>query len=151
TNLVGMKIGKWTENTGGLSVWLVSALFVTLAILVWMKRGAASSLNPIPHWNWDTMNFWASIAYGMSGLEVLGLMGGEIRDPQRTIPRAGWMASACLTVFYTTATMALLVLLPPAQISEMNGLAQAGDEAASVLGLHWLGPVVALLVVASGM
>src|ERR1051326_4637025 len=151
TNLIGMKIGKWTENIGGLSVWLVSALFVILAALIWMKRGSATVLNPVPEWKWDTVNFWATIAYGMSGVEVIGLMGGEIRNPKRTIPRAGWIASACLAVFYTTATVAVLVLLPPSQISEMSGLAQAGDEAASVLGLRWLGPAVAVLVVASGM
>lgn len=151
TNLVGMKIGKWTENIGGISVWLVSTLFVLLATLVWMKRGAATAMNPIPQWNWETVNFWATIAYGMSGLEVMGLMGGEIRDPKRTIPRAGWIASACLAIFYITATAALLILLPPSRISEMNGLAQAGDEAARVFGLQWLSPLVALLVVASGI
>ena len=33
----------------------------------------------------------------------------------------------------------------------MNGLAQAGDQAASVLGVPWLAPILALLVVASGL
>ena len=33
TNLVGMKIGKWTENIGGASAWLVTLLFVVLAAI----------------------------------------------------------------------------------------------------------------------
>ena len=36
----------------------------------------------------------------MSGLEMAGLMGGEIRDPERTLPRAGWIASGFTTLFY---------------------------------------------------
>ena len=151
TNLVGMRIGKWTENIGGASAWVVSALFAALAALVWSRRGAATPLNIVPTWNWDTVNFWAAIAYAMSGLEAIGLMGGEIRDPRRTVPRAGWIASLGITVFYAVSTISLLIILPPSRITEMNGLAEAGDEAAHVLGIVWIGPVVALLVAASGL
>src|ERR1022692_4241948 len=87
----------------------------------------------------------------MSGLETLGLMGAEIRDPARTLPRAGWIASAFTTVFYASATVALLVILPPARIGEMNGLAEAGQSAAATLGLAWLTPLIALLVMASAI
>jgi amino acid transporter len=151
TNLVGMKIGKWTENIGGVSAWLVTGLFVLLAALVWMRRGSATQLHLLPVWDWNTVNLWAAIAYGMSGLELTGMMTAEVHDPQRTFPRAGWIASGCITLFYSTATIALVVLLQPERISEMNGLAEAGDEAARVLHLGWLGPAIALLVVCSGM
>jgi glutamate:GABA antiporter len=151
TNLVGMKIGKWTENIGGISAWLLSGGFVLLALLVWSRRGAATHMNFVPTWDWGTVNFWATIAYGMSGLELAALMAAEVRDPERTFPRAGWMASGAITAFYASATIALLVLLPPGRITEINGLAEAGDEAARVLHAAWLAPAMALLVVASGM
>jgi amino acid transporter len=105
----------------------------------------------MPHWNWETVGFWASIAYGMSGLEMAGLMGGEIRDPERTLPRAGWIASGFTTVFYAGVTAALLALLPPERISEMNGYAEAGTTAATALGARWLPPAIALLVLVSGL
>jgi amino acid transporter len=151
TNLVGMKIGKWTENIGGASAWLVSGLFVLLAGVVWFQRGSATRINIVPSLRWDTVNFWATIAYAMSGLELAGIMCGEVHDPERTFPRAGWIASGAITVFYASATIALLVLLRPDQINEMNGLAQAGDEAARLLHFQWLAPLVAFLVVGSGM
>jgi len=151
TNMIGMKIGKWTENIGGASSWIVTLLFVALAALVWMKRGSATHLTLIPKWDWNTVNLWATIAYGMSGLELAGAMAAEVRDPERTMARAGWLASGAITLFYSAATIALVVLLQPERISEMNGLAEAGDEAARVLQLGWLGPVIALLVVCSGL
>jgi amino acid transporter len=146
-----MRIGKWTENLGGVSVWVLGASLAGAATLVWMKRGAATPLHFVPEWNWQTVSFWATIAFAMSGLELAGLMGGEIRDPERTLPRAGWIASAFALVFYSSATLALLVLLPAAQISELNGLAQAGQEAAGALGLPWLLPLIALLVLAGAL
>jgi amino acid transporter len=151
TNLVGMKIGKWTENLGGFSAWALTAAFCILAWMVWNRRGSATHMNILPAWNWGTVNFWSTIAWGMSGLELAGLMAAEVRDPARTFPRVGWIASLCGTAFYASATIALLVLLPPERITEMNGLAEAGDEAARALGALWLAPALALLVTASGM
>jgi L-asparagine transporter-like permease len=69
----------------------------------------------MPRWNWGTVAFWSNIAYAMSGLELAGMMGGEIHDPERDLPRAGWIASGFITVFYIAATISLLVLLPPAR------------------------------------
>ena len=151
TNLIGMRVGKWTENIGGTSAWLLTMVLVLLAAAVYARRGAATTFHLIPTWNWDTLSFWSTIAYAMTGLELAAMMGAEIRDPERTLPRAGWIASACSTAFYASATAALLVLLPPDRISELNGLAEAGDEAARVLSWSWLAPVIALLVVGSGM
>lgn len=145
-NLVGLKIGKWIQNLGGAATWLLGAILVTVAALVFSKRGAATPINFIPKWSWDTVSFWATIAYAMTGLELAGLMGAEIHDPQRTLPRAGWIASAFSTLFYVASTIALLVLLRPENISELNGLAQAGETAGLALGIAWLSPAIALLV-----
>ena len=151
TNLIGMRIGKWTQNLGAAATWLLGAMLVAVAAAVFSRRGTATPIHIAPTWNWDTLSFWSTIAYAMTGLEMAGLMGGEIRDPARTLPRAGWIASAFTTAFYISATVALLVILPPAQISEMNGLAEAGESASRTLHLAWLTPVVAVLVMASAV
>src|SRR5207244_2908868 len=101
------------ENVGGIATWLLCTLLIACAAILWMKRGSATPLHIIPQWNWATVNSWATIAFAMTGLEVVGMMGGEIRDPERTIPRAGWIASICASAFYSVTTLALLVLLRP--------------------------------------
>ena len=151
TNIVGMKIGKWTQNVGALSTWALGGLLVVVAALLWKQSGPATPMDFAPRWNWDTISFWSTIAYAMSGIEMAALVGGEIRDPQRTLPRAGWIASGITVVFYTGATIALLAILRPEKISELNGLAEAGAQAASTLGVAWLLPVIAVLVMASAV
>ena len=151
TNLIGLRIGKWTENLGGVATWLLGALFVSLAAMVWRTQGAATPIQIIPKWDWGTLNFWATIAYAMTGLELVGSMGAEIRQPARTVPRAGWIASAFATAFYASTTLALLVLLRPEKLSELNGLAQGGEVAGRVLGVAWLSPLIALLVLATAV
>jgi amino acid transporter len=151
TNLIGVNIGKWTENVGAASTWILGMLLAVVALLVWLRQGSATVIHLVPQWNWGTVNFWGSIAFAMSGMELVGLMGGEIRDPARTVPRAGWIASGFATAFYAGATVALLVLLPPERISELNGLAQGGETAGRVLRAAWISPALALLLLAGAV
>jgi amino acid transporter len=151
TNLVGIRIGKWTENLGAGATWVLGAVLIVVAALLWEKRGSATAIHIAPTWSWETISFWAIIAYAMSGLEMAGLMGGEIHDAERTLPRAGWIASGITTLFYASTTVALLVILRPEKISEMNGLAEAGETAAQALGVAWLAPAIAVLVMASAV
>ena len=143
TNLVGMKVGKWTENVGALAHLAAGRAAGHGRRVIFNRHGSATPIHIAPTWNWDTISFWSAIAYAMSGLEMAGLMGGEIRDPARNLPRAGWIASAFTTAFYASTTVALLVILRPEKISEMNGLAEAGQSAAHTLGMAWLAPVIA--------
>jgi amino acid transporter len=82
---------------------------------------------------------------------MAAMMNTEIRDPARTLPRAGWIASGFTTAFYAATTLAMLVILRPERISEMNGLAEAGQSATMRLGVAWLMPVIALLVMGSAV
>ena len=151
TNLRGIDVGKWTENIGAITCWLLAGTLVLLAVLVGAKRGSATPIHVLPTWNWDTVNFWSNIAYGLSGVEMAAMMAAEIRDPARTIPRAGWIASGLATVFYMVSTVAILVLLRPEKISELNGLAEAGESAGAALGVAWISPLIALLVLISAV
>ncbi|HXZ19805.1 MAG TPA: APC family permease [Candidatus Acidoferrales bacterium] len=151
SNLIGMKVGKWTENLGGLATWAVGVVLVVVAWMVWTRRGSATPMHLAPKWSWGTVNFWAAIAYAMSGMEGPGMMAAEIRDPERTMRHAGWIASAFTTLFYVSATIAFLVVLSPAKISELNGYAEVGDSAGMLLRAPWLSPLIALLVVVGGL
>jgi glutamate:GABA antiporter len=151
TNLRGVDVGKWTENIGAAACWLLGAVLVLLAVLVGAKRGSATPIHVLPTWNWNTVNFWSNIAYGLSGVEMAAMMAAEIRDPARTMPRAGWLASGFATVFYMVCTVAMLVLLRPERISELNGLAEAGESAGLALGAAWISPLIAVLVLASAV
>jgi amino acid transporter len=151
SNLIGLKVGKWTENIGALATWALGVLLVAVAWMVWMRRGSATPIQILPKWSWGTINFWAAIIYATSGMEGPGMMAGEIREPERTMRWAGWIASGFATAFYVSATVAFLVVLAPENISELNGFAEMGNSAGLLLGATWISPLIALLVVVSGV
>lgn len=149
TNLVGVNIGKWTENLGGATVWVLGALLCTLALVVGMRHGSATPItlqSLWPAWNWDTMNSWAAIAFALTGMEAAGMMAAEIHDPLRTIPRAAVISTAFVAVFYITSTLSLLAMMEPEKINEINGLAQVTASAGAEIGLPWLSSVVVILI-----
>ncbi len=151
SNMIGLKVGKWTENLGALATWTLVFLLLFAAWTMWMRQGPATSLDILPKWNWRTVSFWAAIAFALSGMESVGMMAEEIREPERIVRRAGWIAIGFAAAFYLLATAAFLVVLPSGQITELNGFAEIATAAGRSLHLSWLPPLIGLLALASGL
>lgn len=151
TNIVGLNVGKWTQNAGGLASWVLAAVLIGVGTMVWHKQGSATTMHLAPDWNWDTVSLLGVIAYAMTGLEMVGLLASEIRNPKRDVPRAGWISSGFAIVFYAGTTLALLVILQPDKITDLNGLALGATTAGQTLGAPWLAPAIAILVALSAV
>lgn len=144
-NFFGLKIAKWFWALGGSSTFLIGAVIAALAVAVAVRSGAATHRwSVLPHPTLDTLNFWSQIAFAFVGLELAPIVSGEMRNPQRDLPRAALLSGAGCALFYIAGTAALLVLLRPEGISPMTGLAQAGAAGAHSLRL----PAIALLLAA---
>jgi glutamate:GABA antiporter len=146
TNIVGLGVGKWTGNLGGLSTYLGGALLVGLGLVAWIRFGSATPLRLLPEWNLDKLNFWSQIVFAFGGLELGAIMGGEIRNPEKTVARAAWIAGLSIAAFYIAGTLAMLVLLPPDRISVVTGLVQAAAAAGARFGLGWPPLVLAFAI-----
>ncbi len=103
----------------------------------------------MPNLDFNSLNFWSQIAFAFVGLEVAPILGGEIFDTGRVIPRAAWISGIACAGFYMAGTAAMLALLAPEKISTLTGLAQAGQVAGARLGASWLSPCFALLITVS--
>jgi len=146
TNIFGLSIAKWSNNAGALAAYAAGALIVTFGFVVWLRHGSATPIQLAPHWDLEKVNFWSQIAFAFGGLELGAILGGEIRNPARTVPRAAWISGLCIAAFYILGTLALMILLPPDRISILTGLVQAATEAGARLGSPWLGRVMIVLI-----
>jgi len=148
-NIIGLNIGKWLQNVGGVSTYLPLLMLVGIALLVFWHHGSVTPFTWAtvwPRWDWDTVNFWSQIAFAYTGLELVSAMSEEIRDPQRTLPRALFGSSILIAGMYIVATIAVLVLAPARDVSPTSGVFHAVTLGSTVLGVAFLGIVAALLV-----
>jgi amino acid transporter len=148
-NLLGFSIGKWIGNAGGVATYSAGAVLIAAGAAVFFWRGPATPLQLAPDLSMEKLNFWSQIAFAFGGLELGAVMAGEIRDPQRTIPRAAWLSGLAIAAFYLLGTLAMLILLPSAEVNVITGLVQAGNAAAAQLGLGGLGVMLSMLVCVS--
>jgi amino acid transporter len=148
-NIIGLNIGKWLQNAGGVGTYLPLLMLVGIALLVYFKHGSVTHFtwaNMLPTWNWDTVNFWSQIAFAFTGLELVSAMSEEVRDPRRTLPRAVFGAGAMIAFMYIAGTFAILSLVPAADLDPKSGVFQAITLGSVALKLGFLGILAALLV-----
>jgi amino acid transporter len=148
-NLVGLAVGRWVNNAGAAATYLAGGLIIAAGCAAFVRGGSATPLHLAPDWSLGKLNFWSQIAFAFGGLELGAVMGGEIRNPARTLPRAAWISGVAIAAFYILGTMSMLALLPPGRISIMNGLVEAGRAAGGRGGVEWLGWVMIALILAA--
>jgi glutamate:GABA antiporter len=148
-NIIGLNIGKWLQNAGGVGTYLPLLMLVGIALIVYFKHGSMTHFtwsNMKPTWNWDTVNFWSQIAFAFTGLELVSAMSEEVRDPRRTLPRAVFGAGAMIAFMYIVGTFAILSLVPAADIDPKSGVFNAITVGSIGLKIGALGILAALLV-----
>jgi amino acid transporter len=153
-NVRGLAVGKWLHNLGAVGLWIPGLLLLGLGLNAWVRFGSATSFSPaalLPSTRLKDIVFWSTIAFSMSGLESASMMGEEIRDARRNIPRALLMAGVLITALYVLGTLAMLVALPQGQILTLQGFMQAIESMSGRVGLRALVVPVAALMVLGGL
>jgi len=154
-NIFGLHRAKWLLNIGGTATWLAGAMIAVGGAIAWFKFGPATPLSVgglVPRFeSFESFSTLASMALAYSGLELGVILGGEIREPSRTIPRAIVISGVAIAGIYITGTAALLVALPAQSIDVVSGIPQALSAVGARLGMSLFGPLVAVLIVLNNL
>lgn len=150
-NVIGLTRAKYLQNAGSLATWLPAALLIVFGIAAWARFGSATSFAPSELWPRDdvlsTVSLWSAMCFGFSGFEITSLVGQEVRNPERTIPRGILIGGFVVLMIYLAGSASVLVALPPESLAERSGISDAVDLASARLGLTGFGAVTALLLV----
>jgi amino acid transporter len=124
-------------------------MIVGLGLVVWMKQGSVTTFNlhdMVPSFSLDTLNFWSSIAFAFTGMELIAMMSEEVRDPQKTFPRSIYISGTMIVAMYILGTVAVLAMVPADAVNTQNGVFQAIGIGSNVIGIAWFGVLAAILV-----
>jgi amino acid transporter len=148
-NIVGLNVGKWLHNVGSVCVWVPAALLLVMGLVAWWKFGAATPLEAAsfaPKTGLREIVFWSTIAFAFGGLEAGPIMGEEIENPRRNLPRSIFIGGAVVTLVYVFCTLSILLALPFEQVSGMAGITEAISATSQKVGAPQIGPLAAVLI-----
>lgn len=148
-NIIGLDAGKWLNNIGSLGSWLPIVLLIGLAAVSVHRFGSATHFTApalVPHPSFKDAIFWSTIFFAFAGCETGSFMGEEIENPHRTIPRALVAGGVVIAFGYIAGTVALLVALPSAELSGVDGFMRGASHLCARLGVPWLASALALLI-----
>jgi glutamate:GABA antiporter len=139
-NIVGLGVGKWINNIGGIGTFVAAALLMGLGVVVWARFGTGVSWVDfqIPANPRFVLNSFGVICFGLVGLELASVMGDEIRDPEKTLPGAVAWGGVLSGILYIGATLTLLVAVSKSDISVLQGIVQAVTRMAGRVGVTWV-------------
>src|SRR6202162_3442478 len=147
-NIVGLGVGKWVNNIGGMGTFIAAGLLMGLGLIVWSRFGTNVTWADfkIPENSRFVLNSFGVICFGLVGLELASIMGDEIKDPQKTLPGAVAWGGILSGALYIGATLTLLVAVGKNDISVLQGIVQAVSHMAGKVGVAWIVTPFALML-----
>ncbi|MGA8488893.1 MAG: APC family permease [Terriglobales bacterium] len=153
-NIVGLEVGTWLHNLGALAMWIPVLIIVGMGLIAWHRFGSATSFAPaalVPSFRLKDVLFWSVLIFAFAGCETASFMGGEIKNPRRSIPLALFTAGLTVAFCYIVGTIGVLLALPQSQVSNLQGLMQAISRTAHRIGFDGISPFAAFLIALSNL
>ncbi len=131
-NLFGLRLGARIQNLFALLKLLAVAVLVVCGLfLAGAERGQVLSVDPA-HPGSGFMGAALPVLFAYSGFTYLNNLAGEVRDPQRTLPRALTLGMLLVIVAYVLVNVAYLAVLGHAGLAASH--APAADVMQQVVG-----------------
>lgn len=136
---------RGVTRTAGLARIIVAAVLIALAVAVaavWAGGGTDGTASMwgggvLAHGWYGILQSAGLLFFAFAGYARIATLGEEVRDPQRTIPRAILVALGIAAIVYACVGVSVLAALGP------DGVASSPDPlAAAVAGWGWAAPVV---------
>ncbi len=155
-NVLGLGVGKWVNNLGAAGAMIATLVLLAVAAAAFARSGG-QGLHSLPGVSgllptlseWRTVSAFSVICFGLVGLELASVMGDEVRDPRRNIPRAALVGGLACGVLYLAATLSLLAALPAGEVSVLQGILQAFERLGSLAGVALLMAPLAFILTLS--
>ncbi|MBA3271287.1 MAG: APC family permease [Acidobacteria bacterium] len=144
-SVLGMRVGKWINNIGGIGSG-VTVLLLVVAAAVARWKGVATAPAMVEGSLLEMASGLSVMCFAFIGIELASTMADEIRQPERDVPRAIVITGAIALVSYLLVTDALLVLVPAGELGAIQGVMQAVVRGAEAAGVSWLIAPTALVM-----
>jgi APA family basic amino acid/polyamine antiporter len=128
---------------------LIPFLAIASIGLLWVRRDNFSVFNPSGK---PLFAAGAAVAplimFAYLGLESATVPAGDVRDPERTIPRATLLGISSAAILYVLGTVTVMGVIPRAQLERSSS---PFSDACSAMWGHWAGGLISIAALISSL
>ncbi len=128
---------------------LIPFLAIATIGLLWVRRENFSVFNPSGK---PLFAAGAAVAplimFAYLGLESATVPAGDVRDPERTIPRATLLGISSAAILYVLGTVTVMGVIPRAQLERSSS---PFSDACSAMWGHWAGGLISIAALISSL
>jgi basic amino acid/polyamine antiporter, APA family len=141
-------------RTAGLTKIIVAVVLATLALVVTASLSGANGMSSVQSWDFLAGGWYGILQsagllfFAFAGYARIATMGEEVRDPERTLPRAILTALTITGLIYLAVAVSILVVLGPDGVAASPAPLAAAVDAA---GWVWANPPVRLGAAAAAL
>jgi amino acid transporter len=125
---VGLSIGKWVQNAGGVFMITIFSVLILLPFLG-LATGHLESYHPfrteIPAFSLFNLNVLGKMCVGaFAGFEYMAILAGETHAPASTVKKSVYYAAPVITLFFILGTATVVAYIPRDDIDLIGPLPQ---------------------------
>lgn len=156
-NLRGMRSSALFSNLCSLTGLLLPMSLIIGLGVAWIMQGNPLQIrfdtaSIVPHLTDKSM--WVSltaIMMSFCGIEIATVHANEVKDPQHAFPKALIYSVVLILSTLILGSLAIAIVLPENNINLVAGIMQAFDAFFSNYHMHWMMPIVAVMLVLGGL
>jgi amino acid transporter len=149
-NYVGIKWGSLVQNVTTLAKTGAVILIIVLAIAIGLPRTGGHFTPAVPAGSFTLAHFGlalVSVLWVYDGWADVSFVGGEVKDPQKNLPRVLIFGTLIIIALYLLANVAYLAVLPVEEIRHSKLV--AADVAERLMGATGVAFVAAAVMVST--
>jgi len=125
---VGLSIGKWVQNAGGVFMITIFGVLILLPFLG-LATGHLQSYHPfrteIPAFSLFNLNVLGKMCVGaFAGFEYMAILAGETHAPASALKKSVYYAAPVITLFFILGTATVVAYIPRDDIDLIGPLPQ---------------------------
>ena len=128
TSTIGLSVGKWVHNTGGIFMITIFGAVVLLPA-IGLLTGTLTEYHPfrthLPELSLYDLNILGKMGFGaLGGFEYMAILAGETNAPSRTVTRSVFIAAPVIALMFVMGTSTVVAYVPNDAIDLIGPVAQ---------------------------
>jgi amino acid transporter len=145
---IGLSVGKWVHNTGGIMMLIIFGALILLPLLG-LATGHLKEYHPfrteMPKFSLYNLNILGKLGFGaLGGFEYIAILAGETRSPARALTRSVVIAAPIIAIMFVMGTATMVAYVPTDQMDLIGPLPQVLRIGFGPFGIA--GPLVTIAI-----